>query len=82
MTVNAIGCGFDPHLMKLNIYLNLYFHFFALVSRQHAALSSAAQHAFLLSSSESGEWNGLTQLLLSAYLAVGGILREADDFFI
>ena len=25
--------------------LNLYFHFFALVSRQSAALSSAAQHA-------------------------------------
>ena len=30
-TVNATGCGFDPHSRKLNIYLNLYFHFFALV---------------------------------------------------
>ena len=32
VTVKAIGCGFDPHSRKLNIYLNLYFHFFALVS--------------------------------------------------
>ena len=28
-----------------DIYLNLYFHFFALVSRLNAALSSATQHA-------------------------------------
>ena len=39
--VNATCCGFDPHSQKLNIYLNLYFHFSALVSRQSAALSSA-----------------------------------------
>ena len=24
-TVNATGCGFDPHSKKWNIYLNLYF---------------------------------------------------------
>ena len=39
------GCGFDPQSRRWNIYLNLYFHFFALVSRTSAALSSATQHA-------------------------------------
>ena len=24
VTVNATGCGFNPHSKKLNIYLNLY----------------------------------------------------------
>ena len=33
VTVNATCCGFDPHSKKLNISLNLYFNFFALVSR-------------------------------------------------
>ena len=32
-------------VMKLNIYLNLYIHFFALVSRQSVSLSSATQRA-------------------------------------
>ena len=41
----STGCGFDPHSRRWNIYLNLYFHFFALVSRLSAALSSAPQHA-------------------------------------
>ena len=45
VTVKPTGCGFDPHLMRRNIYLNLYFHFFALVSRTSTALSSATQHA-------------------------------------
>ena len=45
VTVKPSGCGFDPHSRRRNIYLNLYFHFFALVSRQNAALSSATQHA-------------------------------------
>ena len=47
VTVNSIGCGFHPLLRKLNIYLYLYFHFFALVSRQSAALIFATQHAML-----------------------------------
>ena len=34
VTVNPTGCGFDPYSRRWNIYLNLYFHFFALVSRQ------------------------------------------------
>ena len=32
VTVKSTGCRFDPHSRRLNIYLNLYFHFFALVS--------------------------------------------------
>ena len=45
VTAKPTGCGFDPHSRRWNIYLNLYFHFFALVSRLSAALSSATQHA-------------------------------------
>ena len=45
VTVNMTGCGFDLHSRKRNIYFNLYLNFFALVSRQTAALSSATQHA-------------------------------------
>ena len=45
VTVKPTGCGFDPLSRRWNIYLNLYLHFFALVSRQSAALSSATQHA-------------------------------------
>ena len=44
VTVKPTGCGFDPHSRRWNIYLNLYLHFFALVSRQSAVLSSATQH--------------------------------------
>ena len=36
-TVKSKDCGFDPLSRKLNICLNLYFYFFALVSTtQHA----------------------------------------------
>ena len=45
VTVKPTGCEFDPHSRRWNIYLNLYFHFFALESRLNAALSSATQHA-------------------------------------
>ena len=44
VTVKPTGCEFDPHSRRWYIYLNLYFHFFALVSRLSAALSSATQH--------------------------------------
>ena len=47
MTVKPTGYGFDLHSRRRNIHLNLYFHFFALVSRQSAALCSATQHAML-----------------------------------
>ena len=45
VTVKPTGCGFDPHSKRWNIYLNLYFHFFALVSTTSAALNSATQNA-------------------------------------
>ena len=45
VTAKPTGCGFDLHSRRWNIYLNLYFHFFALVSRLSAALSSATRHA-------------------------------------
>ena len=45
VTVKSTGCGFDLHSRRWNIYLNLYFHFLVLVSRQSAALSSAIQQA-------------------------------------
>ena len=45
VTVKPTGCGFDPRSRRRNIYLNLYFHFFGLVSSLIAALTSATQHA-------------------------------------
>ena len=45
VTVKSSGCGFDSRSRRWNIYLNLYFHLFALVSRQSAALSSVTQLA-------------------------------------
>ena len=41
VTLNATGCGFDPHSRKCNIYLNIYFHFFSRLSRHSAALSAS-----------------------------------------
>ena len=35
VTVKPNGCGFDPHLRRCNIYLNLFFHFFALVHARY-----------------------------------------------
>ena len=45
VTVKSTDCGLVPQSRKWNIYLHLYFHFFALVSRHSAALSSTSQHA-------------------------------------
>ena len=82
LTVNATGCGFKPHSRKWNIYSNLYIHFFALVSRQSAALSPATQYA--LSPKSGGECGPkcLNTGVLSAYLTVCGIRREADFFYL
>ena len=41
----TVGWGLDPHSRKGYFCLNLYIHFFALMSRQIAASSSATQHA-------------------------------------
>ena len=66
VTAIPTGCGLDPHSRRWNIYLNLYFHFFALVSRQSAALSSATQHAM---PPEFGwKWGTLGSLCLSCYV--------------
>ena len=54
VTVNTTGCGFDPHSRRRNIYLNVNFHFLALVSRQSAALNSAT-HATPLEFGEIGK---------------------------
>ena len=43
LTIKSAGYGFDSHLRMWNIYLHLYFHFFALVSRQSAVLSSGGK---------------------------------------
>ena len=43
VTVKATGWGSDPYSREWNIYLNLYFAFFALVLNESAALSSATQ---------------------------------------
>ena len=66
VNVKSIDCGFHPHAIYLIIYLH--FHFFALVSRRSAALSSATQHAMIQiqNSAESGERCVLT--LGSLYL--------------
>ena len=70
MTAKPTGCG---------IYLNLYFHFFALVSWQRTALRSQLHTQCPQNSAESGERSVLTlgSLGLSA---VCGILREADIY--
>ena len=75
VTVKPTGCGFDPHSRRWNIYLNLYFHFFALVSTQSPALSSATQHTM---PPEFERKSGLG--FLCPYPAVCGIQREADLF--
>ena len=79
VTVKPAGCGFDPHSRKLDIYLYLYFHFFALASGQSAALNSANQHAM---PPELGTKWGTEYLDTrpSTYPAVCGIQRKADIF--
>ena len=60
VTVKSTGCGFDPHSRRWSIYLNVYFHFFALVTRLSAALSSATHHAMPPEFTETGERSVLT----------------------
>ena len=79
VTAKWTGCGFDSHWRKLNIYLNFYFHFFALVSRQSAAMSSATQHAMPPVFGEKWEMECLNTRF-PAYPAACGIQREPDLF--
>ena len=82
VTVKPTGCGFDPHSRRWNIYLNLCFHFFALVSRLRAALSSATQHAM---PPEIGRKWGTeclnTRFLLPTLLCAGYSVKLIFDFF-
>ena len=52
VTIKSTGCGFDLHSRKFNIYLNVYFHFFALESRRWIPLLNTK---CLQNSAESGE---------------------------
>ena len=72
VTVKPTGCGFDPHSRRRNIYLNVNFHFFALVSGQSAALSSATLHAMF--PEIGGKWGTEclnTRFLLPTLLCAG-----------
>ena len=77
--VTVTRCGFDPHSKKLNIYLNLYLYFFALVPRQRATLSSVIQHA--IPPKFGGKWGTEcfnTRFPMPTLLCAGQ--READLF--
>ena len=77
VTVKPTGCEFDPHSRRCNIYLNLYFPFFALVSKQKRGVDfyHSTRNAFRIRQKVrkgvSYHW------VPSAYPAVFGIQREA-----
>ena len=71
VTVKPTGYGFDPHSRKWNIYLKLYFNFFALVSRQSAALSSVTQLGMLLEFGRKWGTECLTRFPLSTLQCAG-----------
>ena len=77
-SVKPAGCGFDAHSRRWNIYLNLYFHFFALVSRQSGALSSATQHAMPLEYGR--KW--WTECLNTRYCLPCSVRDTTTDLFI
>ena len=83
VTVKPTGCGLDSHSRRWNIYLNLYFHFVALVSRQSAALSSVTQQAI---PPEFGRMWGTeclnTRLPLPTRLCAGNSVKLIYLFFI
>ena len=68
------------HSRKCFFYLHLYFHFFALVSTQSAALSSFTQHAMPLEFGRKLEMVCLNTRFSLPTLA-GGIQPEADLIF-
>ena len=65
VTVNATGG-------ELNIYVNLYFHFFALVSRQSAAVSSVTQNA--MPAVFGGKWK--TECFNTRFLSTQSIYKR------
>ena len=79
VTLKSTGCGCHSHSRRWNIYLNLYFHFFSLVSEQTAALCSATRHA--MPPEVDGKWetkylNTRLHAVPFVYPAVCGIQRE------
>ena len=73
---------FDPHSRKWNIYLHLYFHFFALVFRQKRGASSATQHA--MPPELGGEWETEclnTRLPMPTLLCAGYSVKLIYIFF-
>ena len=69
-------CGFNFHSRKWNMYLHLYFHFFALVSRQSVASVPPLNTQCLQNSVKNGE-SSVLSLMPSAYPSVCGIQRDA-----
>ena len=45
VTVNVTGNGFDPQSWKLNIYLHLYFHFFAVEAKRGVEFRHSTHNA-------------------------------------
>ena len=88
MTVNATGCGFDPYSSELNIYLHLYFHFFALVSRQttcgvdfrHSARKTFTTPRKVKNGGDKGKLLLQGSLWLSSYLYIFLYLKATPDF--
>ena len=78
VNVKPTGCGFDSHSRRWNIYLNLFFHFFALVSRLSAALSSATQHAMPIPHI-AGETEGTYTEFWRLCVLIGETQRRALD---
>ena len=85
--VKATGCGFNARSRKWHLYLNLYFYFFALVSKQSAALSSVLNTQCFRNSEGSGERSGLNQVPVSyptvceIQSLIFIILRTLRDFY-
>ena len=53
VTAKSIGCGFDPHSRRWNIYLNLYFYFFGVEAKRGVEFRHSILNASI--SAESGE---------------------------
>ena len=70
----------SPLKQEKNICLNLYFHLFALVSRQSHAVEFCYNTQCLQNSAESGKWSVVTQNSLCLPCYVWGIQREAIIF--
>ena len=85
LPINGSGC--DEVVNSNSVifkyaYINLYFYFFALVSRLSTALSSATQHAMPPKFGRKWGTECVNTRVPSAYPAVCGIQREAGIYII